>query len=203
MGRMATIDWPAGDSVAWARTTQSFTAINGDEYGIGAGHWRQTVATGNARRNVYFDAFWRPLLTEEYDESSRGVTQRYQRFAYDEAGRQVFASHPGESAVLSTGTWTGYDALGRQTSVSVDSEAGLLTSLTSYLAGGGLKVVDPKGNTTLTTFQAFGAPSTESPVSIIHPAGVHRYRSRHLRQAALDRAPQPGRQRPDCPQLCV
>lgn len=172
MGRMATIDWPAGDSVAWARTTQSFTAINGDEYGIGAGHWRQTVATGNARRNVYFDAFWRPLLTEEYDESSRGVTQRYQRFAYDEAGRQVFASHPGESAVLSTGTWTGYDALGRQTSVSVDSEAGLLTSLTSYLAGGGLKVVDPKGNTTLTTFQAFGAPSTESPVSIIHPAGA-------------------------------
>lgn len=162
MGRVATIDWPAGDSVAWAGTTQSFTAINGDEYGIGAGHWRQTVATGSARRNVYFDAFWRPLLTEEYDESARGVTQRYQRFAYDEAGRQVFASHPGESAVLSTGTWTGYDALGRQTSVSVDSEAGLLTSLTSYLAGGGLKVVDPKGNTTLTTFQAFGAPSTES-----------------------------------------
>lgn len=172
MGRVSTIDWPASDSVAWARTTQSFTAINGDEYGIGAGHWRQTVATGNSRRNVYFDAFWRPLLTEEFDESLRGTTQRYQRFAYDEAGRQVFASHLGESAALDAGTWTGYDALGRQTSVSVDSEAGLLTSLTSYLAGGSLKVVDPKGNITVTTFQAFGRPSTEAPVSIIHPTGA-------------------------------
>ena len=172
MGRVATIDWPTGDSVAWARTTQSFTAINGDEFGIGAGHWRQTVATGNSRRNVYFDAFWRPLLTEEYDESSRGATQRYQRFAYDEAGRQVFSSHPGGSAALSAGTWTSYDALGRQTSVSVDSETGLLTSLTSYLSGGSLKVVDPKGNATVTKFQAFGAPSTDAPVLITHPAGA-------------------------------
>ncbi|HEL4266558.1 TPA: RHS repeat protein [Stenotrophomonas maltophilia] len=172
MGRVAAIDWPAGDSVAWARTTQQFAPINGDEYGIAAGHWRQVVATGNSRRSVFFDAFWRPLLTEEYDDSARSTTQRYQRFAYDEAGRQVFASHVGGSASLSTGTWTGYDALGRQTSVSVDGETGILTSLTSYLNGGGLKVVDPKGNATVTTFQAFGAPSTEAPVSITHPAGT-------------------------------
>lgn len=172
MGRIASIDWPAADSVAWARTTQNFSAVNGDEFGIAAGHWRQTVATGNARRNVFFDAFWRPLLTEEYDESARAATQRFQRFAYDESGRQVFESHMGSSAALTTGTWNGYDALGRITSSSVDGEGGLLTSLTSYLSGGGLKVVDPKGNATVSTFQAFGAPSTDAPISISHPAGA-------------------------------
>lgn len=172
MGRVASIDWPAGDSVGWAPTTQTFSSVNGEEYGIAAGHWRQTLGTGNSRRNVFFDAFWRPLLTEEYDEAARATTQRFQRFAYDEAGRQVFASYPGSTAALTSGTWTDYDPLGRQTSVSIDTEAGLLTSTTSYLSGGSLKVVDPKGNATVSRFQAFGAPSLDAPVSITHPAGA-------------------------------
>lgn len=172
MGRIASIDWPAGDSVAWARTTQSFSIINGDEYGIPAGHWRQSVATGNARKNVYFDAFWRPLVAEEYDEANRGSTQRFQRFAYDKAGRQAFASYPGATATLSAGTWTEYDALGRKSSVSVDSEHGLLTTTTSYLAGGEVRVVDPRGSASTTRFQAFGSPSTDSPVSIAQVEGV-------------------------------
>lgn len=172
MGRLASIDWPAGDSVAWARTTQSFSIINGDEYGIPAGHWRQSVATGNARKNVYFDAFWRPLVTEEYDEANRGATQRFQRFAYDKAGRQAFASYPGGTATLSAGTWTEYDALGRTSSVSVDSEHGLLTTTTRYLAGGEVRVVDPRGSASTTRFQAFGSPSTDSPVSIAQVEGV-------------------------------
>lgn len=172
MGRIASIDLPAGDSVAWTRTTQSFTPVDGVEHGVEAGHWRQTVVTGNARRNVYFDVLWRPLLTEDYDEAARASTQRFQRFAYDESGRQVFASHPGTGSDLSAGTWTTYDALGRQTSVSIDSEKGILTSLTAYLEGGAVKSVDARGNATTSEFQTFGEPSIGAPVSILHPEGV-------------------------------
>lgn len=172
MGRIASIDWPANDSVAWTRTTQTFSAVNGDEYGIPAGHWRQSTVTGNARKNTYFDAFWRPLVTEEYDNAARSATQRFQRFAYDEAGRQVFASHWGTSATLNAGNWTTYDALGRQRSVSVDSESGLLTTLTDYPGGGQMKVTDARGNITTTRFQAFGAPSTDAPTFISHPEGA-------------------------------
>ncbi len=172
MGRIASIDWPAGDSVAWAQTTQRFSLINGDEYGIGAGHWRQTVATGSARKDVYFDAFWRPLVTEEYDASNRAQTLRFQRFAYDKSGRQVFASYPGATDALSTGTWRDYDALGRSTSVSIDSEHGVLTSTTTFLSGGDIRSTDARGNTSITRFQAFGAPSTDTPVSIAQSEGV-------------------------------
>ncbi|WP_249405158.1 RHS repeat protein [Stenotrophomonas sp. CFBP 13725] len=172
MGRIASIDWPAGDSVAWARTTQSFSQIGTDEHGIGPGHWRQDVVMGGLRKHVYFDAFWRPVLTEEYDNAWRPETQRFQRFAYDEAGRQVFSSYPGSSTALTAGTWTTHDALGRVRAVSVDAESGLLTTLTEYLGGGQIRQTDPRGNVTTTQFQAFGEPSTESPVAISHPEGT-------------------------------
>jgi len=172
MGRIASIDWPAGDSVVWARMTQSFTQVGTDEHGIGPGHWRQDIVTGGLRKHVYFDAFWRPVVTEEYDNAWRTETQRFQRFAYDEAGRQVFASYPGGSAALNTGTWTTHDALGRVRAVSVDAESGLLTTLTEYLGGGQVRQTDPRGNVTTTQFQAFGEPSVEAPVAVSHPEGA-------------------------------
>lgn len=169
MGRISGIDWPSDDDVAWHRTTQTFEQIGGDEHGISAGHWRQTIATGNARKHVYFDAFWRPLLSEEYDAGQRESTQRFLRSAYDEAGRQVFASYPASSASVSAGTWTTHDALGRIRSVSTDSELGLLTSRTDYLQGGLMRVINPRGQVTTTRFQAFGEPSTQAPVLITQP----------------------------------
>ncbi|MCC7633395.1 RHS repeat protein [Stenotrophomonas rhizophila] len=172
MGRVSGINWPTGDTTAWAKTTQSFEQVAGTEHGIGAGHWRQTTATGNARKYVYFDAFWRPLVTEEYDAAQQGATQRFQRFAYDEAGRQAFASQPSTSPAVSVGVWTTYDALGRARSASVDSEQGLLTTLTDYLAGGQVRITNPRGQSTTTRFQAFGGPSTDAPLSIAHPEGV-------------------------------
>lgn len=172
MGRVSGINWPSGDTTAWAKTTQSFEQVAGTEHGIGAGHWRQTTATGNARKYVYFDAFWRPLVTEEYDAAQPGTTQRFQRFAYDEAGRQAFASQPSTSPAVSVGVWTTYDALGRARSASVDSEQGLLTTLTDYLPGGQVRVTNPRGQSTTTRFQAFGGPSNDAPLTIAHPEGV-------------------------------
>lgn len=172
MGRIASISYPGENGFAWNATTQAFDQVWGAEFGLGAGHWRQTVATGAARKETYFDAFWRPVVTREYDAASVAATQRFQRFSYDHDGRNTFASYPGSSDSLSTGTWTDYDAVGRPISVSTDSEHGLLTTLTQYLNGNQTLVTNPRNQTTLTGYQVFDQPSTDAAVWIQHPEGV-------------------------------
>jgi YD repeat-containing protein len=173
MGRISSIAYPASDTVAWNSTTQAFAQVSGTEYGLGAGHWRQTVSTGNARKETYFDALWRPIITREYDNANVTATQRFQRFAYDEEGRQVFASYPGTSDALTTGNWTEYDALGRTTSVSQDSELGLLTTTTQYPGNNQTRVTNPRGQVTVTGFQVFDQPDYKTPVWIQHPEGAY------------------------------
>lgn len=173
MGRMASIAYPANDSVAWNTTTQAFEQVNGSEYGLDAGHWRQTVATGNGRKLTYFDALWRPVLSREFDAGNEAGTQRFQRFAYDYDGRTTFSSYPGTSDSLSTGTWNEYDALGRATSVSQDSELGLLTTRTEYLPNGQTRVTNPRGQQTVSGFQIFDQPDYAKPVWIMHPEGAN------------------------------
>ncbi|WP_295924216.1 RHS repeat protein [uncultured Xanthomonas sp.] len=181
MGRVASINYPSGDSVPWNAMTQSFQQVQSDEYGLGAGHWRQTISTGNANKVTYFDAFWQPIVTREYDAASTASTQRFQRFAYDYEGRITFSSYPGSSDALSTGTWNTYDALGRKTSVSQDSElGGALTTLTEYLPGNQTRVTDPRGNKTLTGYQVFDQPDYTTPVWIQHPEGASTDISRDL-----------------------
>ncbi|WP_367346186.1 RHS repeat protein [Stenotrophomonas bentonitica] len=172
MGRVASITYPGADSVAWNVTQQAFAQVGADEFGLAPGHWRQVVTTGNARRETYLDAFWRPVVTREYDAANVAGTQRFQRFAYDEAGRQVFASYPGSTDALSTGTWTVYDAIGRVTSVSQDSELGLLTTVTEYLPGNQTRTTNPRGQATVTGFQVFDQPGYETPSWFQHPEGA-------------------------------
>lgn len=86
MGRMSLVDYPDGDTVDWASTTTQFAQVGGAEYGIPAGHWRQTVSTGNARKVTYYDALWRPLLVREYDAGNEAGTQRASVTAYDTEG---------------------------------------------------------------------------------------------------------------------
>ncbi|WP_371184596.1 RHS repeat protein [Xanthomonas sacchari] len=172
MGRLSSIAYPVNDTVSWNATTQAFEQVGGSEYGLDAGHWRQTVATGNARKLTYFDALWRPVLTREFDAGNEAATQRFQKFAYDYDGRTTFSSYPGSSDTLSTGTWTEYDALGRTTSVSQDSELGLLTTRTEYLSGIRTLVTNPRGQQTTTGFQVFDQPDYSKPVWIMHPEGA-------------------------------
>ena len=182
MGRLASITWPTGDSTAWNTTTQAFQQIASSEYGIPAGHWRQTVATGNGRRITYFDGLWRPLVTREYDTGNQSGTQRFQRFTYDHAGRTTFASYPSTASSASTGTWTEYDALGRPTSVSQDSELSpaILVSTTQYLNGFQTRSTNPKGHQTTTTYLAWDQPTTEHPLRITHPAGAYTHITRDV-----------------------
>lgn len=171
MGRLASIVYPTSDSAAWNTTTQRFTQVDSSEYGIPAGHWRQTVATGNGRKIRYFDALWRPLVVREFD-TNNGYSNRFTRFTYDHDGRVTFASYPDTVHNPTTGTRTTYDALGRPTRVTQDSELGALTTRTEYLSGFRTRVTNPRGKQTVTSFMAFDQPTTDWPVAIGHPEGV-------------------------------
>lgn len=173
MGRLAGNSYPIDDNVTWSATSRSIEQVNASEYGLAAGHWRRTITTGNARREIYLDAFWRPVLTREYDATDVASTQRFQRFAYDSDGRQIFASYAGASDNLTRGKWTSYDVLGRPVSVSQDSEQGLLTTLTEYLQGNKTRITDPRGNQTVTGYQVFDQPDYTKPVWIQHPEGAY------------------------------
>ncbi|MDQ7760276.1 MULTISPECIES: RHS repeat domain-containing protein [Xanthomonas] len=175
MGRMTGIIYPANDSVAWSATTRTFEQVNTNEYGLLGVHWRQIEATGNARKLTYFDALWQPILTRQYDVGNEGETQRFQRFAYDYAGHLIFSSYVDSNYSINRGAWNIYDALGRKTSVSQDSELSTstkLTTLTEYLPGNQTRVTDPRGNQTLSGYQVFDRPGYDAPVWIQHPEGA-------------------------------
>jgi len=122
MGRLASAAYPTGDTTTWNTTTQAFVQVAASEYGIPAGHWRQTVKTGNGMKVTYFDALWRPLLVREYDAGNVAGTERFVGYEYDHEGRVVFASYPSTVSNPDKGVWTTYDALGRVRSVAQDSE---------------------------------------------------------------------------------
>jgi RHS repeat-associated protein len=175
MGRLASIAYPTGDSVAWNTTTQAFVQVASTEYGIPAGHWRQTVATGNGRKMTYFDTLWRPLLVREYDTANEAGTQRFQRFSYgyDINGTVTFESYPGTTDALATGYWKSFDAIGRPRGQTQTSELGTLVTRFEYLDGFQTRATDPRGHQTLTSHLAWDRPVADFPVAVAHPEGAY------------------------------
>lgn len=175
MGRVSSIAYPGGDTTAWNSTSQMFEQINAAEYGIPSGHWRQTVATGNARKVTYFDGLWRPLLTHEYDAANQVGTQRYQRssYNYDAQGEIKFESYPGITDALTTGKWAYFDVLGRPRAQTTSSEIGLLTTTIEYLAGFQTRTTNPRGQSTIQSHMAWDQPAGDYPVMISQPGGVY------------------------------
>jgi len=194
MGRLASITPPSETAAnacdtgeaSWKKTLLSFQQVAVAEYGISAGHWRQTVSTGAGQKITYFDALWRPLVTKELDATNgttETLTKRFQRFTYDADGRVTFASYPGTTDALTTGTWTTYDALGRVTSVSQDSELGVLTTVTGYLsdaAGPYTLVTSPLSKQTRTWYQMFDQPDYSRPTRIWQPEAAVTHISRDV-----------------------
>lgn len=172
MGRLAKVIYPAGDSVAWNDTTYGFAKATSSAYGIPAGHWQHTEATGNGRKVTYLDALWRPVLVREYDATNATGTQRFVRSIFDPAGRRVFNSYPSANSVADTGVWTEYDALGRPTSISEDSEYGLLVTQYGYLSNFRTRVTNPKLKQITTSYLAWDLPITAYPVGSAHPGGA-------------------------------
>ncbi|HJR73088.1 MAG TPA: RHS repeat protein, partial [Luteimonas sp.] len=187
MGRINLIDYPDNDTVNWNNTTISFQPWAQGEYGIAGGHWRRVVNTGTANTVTFYDALWRPVITENYDyaDTANTLTQTVTR--YDADGRPTFQSYPQRSqnpVVFTTwgnpaawpdalGTWTTYDALGRPTQVQQNSELGALTTTYQYLSGFLTLTTNPRNQQTLTGYQVFDQPSQDLPVGINRPEGVY------------------------------
>jgi RHS repeat-associated protein len=175
MGRLASIAYPTGDSVAWLPKIFEFRAITATDWlppGISVGQWRQYEGQGNYAKFTYYDAMWRPVLVQEYDTSNVTPTVRYNRTAYDSSGRVSFQSYPAPDANLTTiGTRTFYDALDRVTKVEQDSEQNILSTVTEYLAGLQVRVTNPRGYQTTTGFMAWDQPGYDLPLWSSQPEG--------------------------------
>ena len=136
-------------------------------YGIAAGNWKLTVDKGRARTETFFDTLWRPLLTRTFDRDAEAATLKAVVKRYDVAGRLAFESYPlsNVSDVAATsipGRLMRYDALGRQLSVTVDSELGKLETRTTPLTQDfGVAVRKPNGNVSVIKYWALERPDTD------------------------------------------
>lgn len=96
MGRLVLVRQPANDSVAWYDTTITFGRVDVMEHGIGPGHWKEQVYTGNARTITYYDGLWRPVFQERFDAQNPAETLSQSVRTFDHAGRMIFESYPGK-----------------------------------------------------------------------------------------------------------
>ncbi|HEY9254922.1 MAG TPA: RHS repeat protein [Stenotrophomonas sp.] len=176
MGRMTKTTYPVGDTVAWEPLQSTFGRLAASDpkpQGTVTGQWLQTTWQGNYRKLTYFDALWRPVLVNSYDNANVAGTMSAIRYQYDSDGQATFISYPSsQSGGGNSGVWAEYDGLGRQTSQSQDSELGLLTTVTQYLSGNQILVTDPRGQITNSTYQAFDTPNYSAPTQIQHPEGA-------------------------------
>ncbi len=166
---------PPGE--AWNPTHISFVPQADEAMGLPAGHWLRTESRGAYRKLTRYDAFWRPVIDHEYDNSDIGDTQRFRGWKYDADGQTTFEGYPRSTAgsvasFSSQGVTSSYDALGRPLSISRHSELGALVTQHSYLAGFRAEVRDARGLLTRFSYQAFDAPDTSRPVRIESPEGA-------------------------------
>jgi len=177
MGRLSEIDYPNDSNNTWNATSIAFGQVTQNtEYGIEPGHWKQIVHTGQGYTKTYFDALWRPLVTEHFDNTDETDTLSQTVTRYDAGGRKAFESYPLRNPSLSyltanTGTRTFYDALDRITEVDQDSELNpsVLKTFTQYLPGFETKVIDPRGYATTTDYMTYATPTTQWPTDIKYP----------------------------------
>lgn len=174
IGRLAKIGYPTNDSVPWVPTFVTFAPSPEPAFSLPAGHWRQTVQTGNAYTVNYYDALWRPVYTASWDQTDRDNTMRITWRWYDHAGRVTYESYPKRNyAEISAGTHQEYDATGRRTITARISELGTLFSGNNYGSAGFRKIyTDAKQHDTVFGYQVFDEPSEDAITSISMPEGV-------------------------------
>nr|WP_244981559.1 hypothetical protein [Corallococcus exercitus] len=176
MGRLNRVVQPTGDTVVWNDMALDFSYVLAPEYGLPAGHWRQTITTGAAVSINYMDALWRPVVSRTYDANNPGATSKVIVRAFDFNGNTTFESYPQRSVSAYTdrpvGTSTTYDALSRVTQLSADSELGRLNTSTVYGTGFQKSVTNARGHRTTTTYQVFDMPGEDAVRTISAPEGV-------------------------------
>jgi RHS repeat-associated protein len=184
MGRLKTITYPletepVGNPPIWNSTTAVFDNVGAAVYGLPVNHWIRVVETGNARKIVHMDAFWRPVVEETYSVPAESATRSLTVKRYDSSGRLAFQSYPvrtlgSYTAATLKGVRTEYDALDRVTAVRQDSDGStVLSTFTAYQSGFKTAVTNPRNKVTTTTYMAYDQPSLDWPKAIIHPAGAY------------------------------
>jgi RHS repeat-associated protein len=177
MGRLASVGFPTESWGSYFPTIIAFEPVATSEYGLGSGHWRQTISTGNARTVRYFDALWNLRLAVRYDASDQTNTSSFVESRYDFESHKTFESYPTRGFGAIDGPIAGrrwqYDGLDRVIRAEQDSELGVLATVTAYPAGAFQKIVtNPRGYSSTYSFQAFDTPSEDSIVWISAPHGV-------------------------------
>ncbi len=146
----------------WSPTTIS--------YATSSGYLSQTITRGNFRKKIQYDGLLRPILNEEWDNSNATATRRYTVQRFNAYNQPEFISYPSTSSTESQGTAFKYDGLQRliQQYSTVDNKGVDY----AYLAGNQIRTTDARGNSTTTTYRAFGSPSQDLPTKIEQPHGV-------------------------------
>jgi len=174
------------DTDKWNQSAVAFSPSNEAAYGIAPGHWRRVEQVGNSTKVTYYDGLWRPIVEEAYDSADKSRTWSWAAKKYDDDGRQVFASYPLNPAETTGLTWLGaahgtrttFDALGRPTASSQDSEHGPLLTRISYGAGLTRVTVNPNGRATTERFMAYDQPTFDWPTQIDAPENTRTVISR-------------------------
>lgn len=173
MGRLASVVYPAGDSVNWAPEQFDFRPLTSSDSmppGVSAGQWRHFAGKANYAKFTYYDAMWRPVLVQEYDTTDREGTLRTTRTDYTSDGLESFKSYPSSTIQpLTTGHRTEYDVFGRITYMRQDSELGVLTTWNEYLDGLKIRVTNPRNFQTTTEYFAWDEPNYDTPAKAFEP----------------------------------
>jgi RHS repeat-associated protein len=167
VGRLTLID-PC--DTQWTDTTVSYATTTSAEVShVVAGMLKQTTTQGLQQQVVYYDGLLRPVITKTSD-TSKPVTVRYQRTAYNALSQTTYQSLVHGSASTPNGSTMTYDALGRALVVDNNTTSG--TSSYRYLSGNRIEFDDDKGNVTTSTYQAYGSPSYSQATRIASPQSV-------------------------------
>ena len=173
MGRLNRVFYPGEVGLNYFQTEQAHEAVTTPEFGLAAGHWRQTTNTGNARTVRYYDALWRVRLIQTSDVRDEAGTAKVVEFRYDHDGHKTFESYPQRSlASVDTavaGRFWLYDGLNRVMQVRQNSEVGDLTTTTEYLPGFLRRVTNPRGYASTFNFQAYDQPSEDHIAGVLSP----------------------------------
>lgn len=186
MSRLIRTTYPSETTVGkcdanWEETLQSFAPSSVARYGLPAGYWIQILDTGRARTVRHFDAMWRPVLEEVFDNTSNTTIANTHSMTvkrYDYSGNVVFQSYPVRSLTSVNeaslkGVRTSYDSLSRETKSAYDSEfATPLETTTEYLPGARVRSTNPRGYVTTIDYLTYDQPMHSWPVRIEHPQGV-------------------------------
>lgn len=157
----------------WTPTKLEYLVTTGSEgvTGVVAGMLQQRITKGNYRKNVYYDALLRPIVSSEEDLSNT-ATRRFINRKFNIDNQLTFEAYPSSVANSTTGMTYVYDGLSRKIIDAQDTANGKVSSVTEYWSGNKIYFKDYKGNATTTEYLAYGEPEYSKPLTISSPEGV-------------------------------